>query len=334
VQSDRIVKEKCYLLYSRETKLLEDKIRRRSNRASIVNHTSYYVRYEAYELKVNSPIHLIGVWQYPIFFDFLPSFRLSKTLRFYKKKSALSRSPCQSNPCNSSNAECHILQNDPTNYVCLCKSGYSGKQCSTQDSYCTNNFCHSNSLCKPDYMGITAGSRLPFCLCPLNVYGTRCGLVYDQCSSNPCQNNGTCYPSTTDLTKANCICGKDHDGALCASKKRAVDIVIRANNVSGLSVIQYLYIDHKTLDLVLAHQDIRKKSPDHLYYVYTGNYAPCVVLMKIFSSSSTRYPHIFLLSLKIYVRNINSSSALTSKNLCLNVEDMLKSISGESSMSI
>ncbi|CAF3723068.1 unnamed protein product [Adineta steineri] len=79
----RIIKKRCHLIYSREKHLLQTKIHRRSNRTSITNHTPYYLRYEAYELTENSSIHLVGVWQYPIYFDFLPSFRIAKVLRFY-----------------------------------------------------------------------------------------------------------------------------------------------------------------------------------------------------------------------------------------------------------
>jgi hypothetical protein len=183
-----IVKKKHHLLYSREEKLLKAKIRRNSNRSSIVDHHLYYLQYEAYELKTDKSINFVGVWKYPIFFDFLPSFRLAKTLHI----SNIHSKTCQPDPCNFSNAECHILQNEPEKYVCLCKTGYSGEDCSIQDQYCVNNFCHPDSWCKPSYLGSTAGSRLPFCLCPLGVYGTKCGLVYDQCQKNPCKNNGTC----------------------------------------------------------------------------------------------------------------------------------------------
>jgi hypothetical protein len=331
-ESDRIVKEKQFLLYSREKSLLEDKIHRRSNRTSIVNHTSYYVRYEAYELKVNRSINLIGVWQYPVYFDFLPSFRLSKVLVFHKKTSQMSYSPCQSNPCNFSNSECLILQNDPTKYVCLCKSGYTGEKCSIEEPYCTNNYCQLNALCKPGYTGTTAGAHLPFCVCPLNVYGTRCGLVYSQCWSNPCHNNGSCYPDLVDLTKVGCKCSKDYEGANCNSKRKAVDMQIPLHNMSGLSVTQFLNINYKTLGLILEHQNVLKQIPEHVYYVYTGQYAPNIVLLKIFSSVDNQYPHIFTLSLKIYVKNINWSSTLGNMNLCVNVKNKFKNISRESLM--
>lgn len=326
---DRIVKQKHFLLYSRDKKLLQDKINRRSNRASIINHTFYHVRYEAYELKVDSSINLIGVWQYPLYFDFLPSFRFSKVLLFNKKESQMFHSPCQSNPCNFSNTECHILQNNPNKYVCLCKSGYSGEKCSVQEPYCTKNYCHSNALCKPGYMGTTAGTRLPFCLCSLNFYGKRCGLVYDQCSSNPCTNNGTCYPNPTDIAKFDCKCDEYHEGNTCGSKKRAVNISIHSHNMSGPSVTQIFYVNSKTLGLILVHQNALKQIPERVYYVYTGQTGPNIVLLKVFPSSNNQYPYIYLLSLKFFVRNINSSSALGYTNLCVDVTTLLSSISRE-----
>jgi hypothetical protein len=102
---DRIVKKRYHLIYSREEKMLEAKIRRRLNRTSIVNNTSHHLRYEAYELRADSSIHFLGVWQYPIYFDFLPSFRLAKVLRFDNTRKHHPTSSCQPNPCNSSNAE-------------------------------------------------------------------------------------------------------------------------------------------------------------------------------------------------------------------------------------
>jgi hypothetical protein len=175
---------------------------------------------------------------------------------------------------------------------------------------------------------------LPFCLCPLNIYGTRCGLVYDNCWKNPCKNNGTCYPNTDDVTKVDCVCNEDYNGLYCESPKEAVDLSIHANNVSGAAVIQYFYIDYKTLDLILAHQDILKQLPDRDHYKYAKTFAPQIVLLKSFSVESTKYPKIFLLSLTISENNINSSITLTDNNSCLSVQDMFKSIQGEFSISI
>ena len=334
VDFHRLVKKNYHLIYSREAKLLEEKIRRRSNRSLIVDHNSYYLRYEVYELRTNSSIRFVSVWQYPIFFDFLPSFRLAKVLRFHQKRSESFLSPCLSNSCNFSNAKCRVLQNDPEKYVCLCDPGYSGEQCSNRDQHCTNNFCHSDSLCKPTYMGSTAGTRLPFCLCPLNVYGTRCGLVHDQCWSNPCKNNGTCYPSTSDFTKINCVCHKDYYGKMCEIKKEAIDLTIHANNVSGVTLVQYFYIDFRSLDLTLAHQSSHKQPPDYLHYPYASMYSPNIVLLKSFSDTSQRYPKIFVSSVSINEKKVNSSTTLTDKNLCVNVENILPNIPGEFLISV
>ena len=322
-----------YLIYSKQTKLLEQKIRRMLNRTSIVDHSPYYLQYEAYELKPNDSLRVMSVWRYSIFFDFLPSFRFAKVLRFLDRHSPIVDSPCQSNPCNSSNAECHVLQNDPKNYACLCKSGYAGEHCLIPDAYCAQNFCHSNAFCKPNYLGSTAGNRLPLCLCPFDIYGTRCGLTYDQCWSNPCKNNGSCLASTSNLTKTNCICNEDYYGNQCQFEKEKIDLTVRKNNVSGVSVIQYFSIDFTTLDLTLAHQEVLEQSPDHLHYRYSTNYAPQIVLLKNYQDIETQYPSIFLLLLAINEKNINASTALTDENVCFNVDQLRTNISSKIAVS-
>ncbi|CAF1116967.1 unnamed protein product [Adineta steineri] len=321
----RIIKKRCHLIYSREKNLLQTKIHRRLSRTSITNHTPYYLRYEAYELTENSSIHLVGVWQYPIYFDFLPSFRIAKVLRFHNN---LLHSLCHPNPCNSSNAECHILQNDPEKFICLCKPRYSGKNCSILDEYCAKNFCHSKSLCKPTYLGKTAGTRLPYCLCPLNMYGSRCGLVLDQCWNNPCKNNGTCYSSTSDLNKTKCACVERYYGDNCESKREDTEIQISPHNVSGIFVIQYLDINFKTLDLILGHQVMVKQLFERLRYEYPGRWAPSIILVRSYSSGDKKYPKIFLLSLMIGKKFINSSASLEDTNTCLNIKDISMNISG------
>lgn len=268
--TSRNVKQTRYLIYSRELKLLEKKIHRNRNRSSILEHFPYSLQYEVYELNLNNGIKLMGVWRYPIFFDFLPSFRFAKTLQFLEKQPDLAQSPCRSNPCHSLNAKCHILQNDPANYICLCKSGYSGKDCEITDQSCANNFCLSNSLCKSTYLGVTAGSRLPLCLCSLDRYGTRCGLSYDQCQSNPCKNNGSCYPNVNEMRDSFCVCDNDYDGKQCQNKKKAIDLFINKNNVSGVSVIQYFQIRLNTLKLQLAYREVLDQPPHYLHSSY-GN---------------------------------------------------------------
>lgn len=166
-------------------------------------------------------------------------------------------------------------------------------------------------------------------MCPLNTYGTRCGLIYDQCKNDPCQNNGTCYPSTSNLTKANCICQSNYYGDYCQSKKNAIYLTIDRNNISGVSVVQYFYIEFTTLDLVLAQQDVSDQPFQHLHYRYANSYSPQIVPLRNYPNESTTYSNIFLLSLTIKEKNINSSTNLTNENLCLNIAESLKNIHGE-----
>ena len=326
-------KKRHYLIYSKETKLLEEKVRRILNRTSIVDHSPYYLQYEAYELKPNNSISVLSVWRYSIFFDFLPSFRFAKVLRYPDPHSPVIDSRCQSNLCNSSTAECHILQNDPKKYVCLCKSGYTGERCSIPDPYCAQNFCHPSALCKPNYLGRTAGHRLPLCLCPLDIHGTRCGLSYDQCCSNPCKNNGSCYPSTSNILKPNCICHEDYHGDLCEFAKEMIHLTVRKNNVSGVSVIQYFAIDFTTLDLIHTHQEVFEQPPDHLHHRYSTTFAPQIVLLKNYQDTDTKYPKIFLLLLAMNEKNITASTALTEENECFNVDQLRTNLTDKISTS-
>ena len=327
--SGPITKRKIYLLYSRAAEALEAKIRRRSNRSQMTYPSSFHVRYEAYLMATNSSSAIIGVWQYELLFDFLPAFRLAKTLSLHAFESQEVLSPCQLNPCTSPGGDCHVLQNDPTKYVCLCKSGYSGHNCSVEDERCANHFCHSNSLCKPDYWGRTGGSRLPFCLCPLNSHGTRCGLVYDPCLHNPCQNNGTCYPRMSDYTIVYCKCDPYHSGRYCAAKRRSIDIPINTNNVTSPSVLQYFNIDYNTLDLIYVHQKVSATTPTRAHYEYSGQYAPNIVLLKAYSSMYVDYPQIYLLSLKLFVLHPNTSVTLSKNSTCLDMIALVKRPSGK-----
>jgi hypothetical protein len=94
-------------------------------------------------------------------------------------------------------------------------------------------------------------------------------------------------------------------------------------------VIQYLEIDFMTLGLVLVHQQVLKQLPDHFHYRYARETAPDIVLLKIYFGASDKYSKIFLLSLTKNVKKINSSSILTDENLCFNVKNTFKTISGK-----
>jgi hypothetical protein len=74
-----------YLFYSRSNQSLEQKQNRYFNRSNLINEHPYSVRIEAYDInRMKRLPELIAVWLYPIYFDFLPSFRLSKILHLTK----------------------------------------------------------------------------------------------------------------------------------------------------------------------------------------------------------------------------------------------------------
>jgi hypothetical protein len=92
---------------------------------------------------MNEKIRMIAVWQYPIYLDYLLSFRLSKVLRFMKSDPV--NNPRSSNPCTQYQ-ECHPIQNQRSVYICLCSNNFIGANCSILDRMCADDFCSRNSL--------------------------------------------------------------------------------------------------------------------------------------------------------------------------------------------
>jgi hypothetical protein len=76
------------------------------------------------------------VWLYPIYFDFLPSFRLAKVLHLTKPNPI--NNPCSSNPC-SPQQECQQILNQKSTYVCLCPLNEIGQQCGLIHDPCQND---------------------------------------------------------------------------------------------------------------------------------------------------------------------------------------------------
>ena len=181
------------------------------NRSNLINEHPYSIRIDAYELDLSKKARIIGVWLYPIYLDFLPSFRLAKVLHFPKQNPI--NDPCSSNPCNSQE-ECHSIVNENSTYVCLCRPNFKGENCLLIDEMCQDDFCSSNALCKPNYEGILNGNEEPYCICPLNEFGRQCGLIHDRCDPNPCQNNGICH-SKSEIDQSICLCGDFHYGDQC-----------------------------------------------------------------------------------------------------------------------
>jgi hypothetical protein len=137
-------KHRVHLIYSRSDFHLKYKRNRYFSRDHIIPFHPYTIQFEAYELKQNESVQLAAVWNYPIYFDFLPSFRFSKILRFKSYNNA-----CLSNPC-SVNSACYPILNPDTSFICQCKSGFYGERSEHMSNICLSR-CAPNAICKPTY---------------------------------------------------------------------------------------------------------------------------------------------------------------------------------------
>ena len=313
-----------HFVYSRSDAFLNNKRKRYFNRSNIINEHPYSIRIEAYELNINVKPQIIAVWQYPIYFDYLPSFRFSKVLRLISLDKI--ENPCSSNPCPS-HEECHPLLNQKLKYICLCSSHFTGENCSDTDEMCIEGFCSQNALCKPNYRNILNGNEKPYCICPLNQYGRRCDLLYDKCLSNPCQNNGVCFPSSKP-DQFSCKCTPEFDGDLCELQNEAVILTINESPIHEGAVIQYFYMNYYSLELILAHQDVFRRLPNVLFYLHGTNTAPEIILAKLYTNGEAR---IYLISIQFDVTSINVTTYMKMVNLCKDVRSLFPWNEGMSS---
>ena len=204
------LKNYFYFMYPRTEKYLQMK---RTNRSGT---QLYNVRFEAFDLYSNGKIQPIGVWRYPIYFDFLPSFRLSKILHFRPPIYSSSQSLCLGNRCGPNGICQDILNSNGLFYYCLCHSGYYGTHCESYDEQC-NNYCSPKSICKAEYQQMITGDQRPLCLCPVSTFGRTCFLENNECQFNPCLHGGTCIVAY-DITDTNaylCICTDAFEGNHC-----------------------------------------------------------------------------------------------------------------------
>ena len=286
--NNNYVKQQIYFLYPRLEKFLQLK---QTNRSST---QLYNVRFEAFKLHSNETIEIVGVWIYAIYFDNLPSFRLSKSLRFQSPVSSITNNPCLNQTC-SQNGMCQkIINVNDLSYFCSCKSGYYGIHCEHYDEKC-NHFCSPQSVCKPKYRGIlTDNQQHPLCLCPLLRFGKRCYLRNDYCSKNPCLNGGSCIIryELTDRNENICICTDSFQGDHCQFPKGMVNItfmfssdtVLQADDVVAATVF-YSNYQIPSLRFIIRHQQVYTGLPLHLKLFYSDKvamYAPTTAVLKVY----------------------------------------------------
>ena len=306
-------KKLTHFLYSRSERFLQYKRQRYFNRSKIINEHPFSVRIEIYQRKENGEPAFLAVWQYPIYFDYLPVFRLAKVLRFTRQSTQ-----CLNHSCNR-NQTCHRLVNDRSKFLCLCKSNFTGENCSIVDQQCARGFCAPGSICKPNYRGVINGNELPYCICPFDRFGERCHLRHDGCASSPCQNDGLCFPNARP-DSFGCKCTEEYQGKHCELRKPSVELYINESVEHVAAVVQYFNIDFVRLNLLLSHQELNRRLPSSLQYRHGKETAPELIIVKIYSSSSVpTSPRLYLISVQLNAQTINGTTQVNEQTECLSV---------------
>ena len=288
---NKYIKQQIYFLYPRQQEYLHMK---RNNRSGT---QLYSVRFEAFNLDLNENIQIIGIWKYSIYFDFLPSFRLSKILRFPSQVSSFLHNPCLNHSC-SQNGTCQkIINSNSLSYFCSCKSGSYGNQCEHYAEEC-DDYCSPKSVCKPKYRGILTGNvQHPLCLCPVLKFGNRCYFKNDHCQTNPCLNGGRCIVTynLTDVDHYRCICTDLYEGYHCQLLKGVVNIKLLLSSKSALqtsdvvaTTVFYNDYDNRSLRFIVRRQQVYSRFLSELKPVYTGKldtYAPPITVLKVYGQN-------------------------------------------------
>ncbi|CAF2101483.1 unnamed protein product [Rotaria magnacalcarata] len=318
-QSTIIKKYIFSFLYSHSSFFDQHRIQRYQNRSYIFTVQPYSVRIELYQRNQQEQLNFIGLWQYPIHFDYLPVFHLNKILRLNDLSLFNISNPCLSNPCYYPNEQCHQLINDPKKFICLCQTNFTGENCLIKDQQCTNGYCSTKALCKPNYRSLLKGNTFPFCICSFDRYGDRCEIQHDICQFNRCLNNGICVPESTH--KIFCLCTEFFFGDRCQWKKSSFHLILESQIYFQGVVIQYFDIDFISFDLIFLHQQVYEILPSSLQYQHHQNQMPAIVLARLYTSFHIS-PNLYLLSLHIQSVSIDGKTFISQDNQCSHIQQL------------
>ena len=317
-------KKKTYLHYSRSPQHMKKKQERYFNRSSIIHEHPFSIRIEAYEIKPNRPPRRFAVWRYLILFDFLPVHRFATVLRFIARTPD-DLDPCLMTPCGK-NEECYRVQNERSQYLCLCKSGFFGENCSHSDPQCSNGYCSSNAVCQSTYRGLTDGQNLPYCICPSGHTGQRCELLPDKCSEKPCQNGGSCVQRSKP-NEHSCLCAEEYHGSKCEKSKPSIHLQLIPNVTAAYQVIieQYLKIDMVTFELKSVGQRLHTQLPRNFTYYHDSFPVPEIVLLKFYHLDRS---DMYVLSLRTDQVSIRTNTSVSDYNRCKPAESFFSTGEG------
>jgi hypothetical protein len=309
IENMKIIKHKFYLLYSRSVHMIEHKRKRYFNRKDVINNHPYSVNFDVFSLENNNTNSMreLGSWHYPIYFDYLPSFRLAVVLRFPSWFGNVTLDPCLQKVCNV-NSTCMPILNKNNSYYCSCRHGYYGKDCEMYEHRC-DGYCSSDAFCRPDYHIQTKTTHI-YCICPLNRFGPHCHLKSNTCDSKPCLNNGDCIP-TYDLSGEEtyiCICSDRFYGNQCENEKASIHISFNMTSVSSVRATVVAFYDYGApLKLYMKHQQVYRAFPSMIHHEHPDVVAPSLGMIKIYEDLNNKPLYFIMYILNQSIINITSS---------------------------
>ena len=291
---------------------------------------SYRVRFEAYNLVSDSSmIEFLGVWEYPIHFPFLPSYRLAQVLRFNTNTTTLipAEHICKtSNPCLH-NSTCHPIINEMKNmlaYYCHCRNQSFGKRCEQSFQSPSSFTCSKYALLRP-----ISSSKFR-CLCPGHLYGPTCHLNHTCVNNNPCKiDRGKCYHNPDNVTQDYiCICDKKFFGSQCQIDSAMVQInltdfafVQMPTKFILSSMIQLCDLDNETLDLIIREKRVYPGLPPSITQIYHNDYhLPIIAILKLYHKLDLVNDYVANLKQPDYFLLYVISSNISLMNLTLNID--------------
>ncbi|CAM4765064.1 unnamed protein product [Rotaria magnacalcarata] len=289
IENAQRVKHRFYLRYSYSFEMLQKKKHRFFNRSDIVDRHPYSVHFDIFELLENATAKELGSWHYPIYFDYLPSFRLAVILKLPSLPLDTAADPCQHSRCNR-NSNCKPVFNDNQTYYCSCKSGFYGKDCHFYEPRCETH-CSVRSLCRPHGNNVKQPSIN--CICPMDHFGPGCHLQYNDCKSNPCLNSGICFPTYSYSGEVSyvCVCSERFYGKRCELRKASV--FLQLNMTTNLKIlatsIQLYDVNPKTLDLIIRYQQVEHGMVSVVSYLHSDTYSPYIGLLKMYDLDEQKY---------------------------------------------